>query len=96
MVDSISYDLSKRIVSILGCVLKNIETCIEINNAVGLLDECLENGIHSDENLCAWFQSEKKLIIKTLDDVKSLDAESFENKHTFRFKNVNKSYVLFI
>jgi hypothetical protein len=26
MVDSISYDLSKKIVSILGCVPKNIET----------------------------------------------------------------------
>lgn len=59
---------------------------IEINNAIGLLEECLENGIHSDEHLCTWFQSEKKLIIKTLDDIKSLECESFKNKHTFNFK----------
>ena len=42
---------------------------IALSNAIGLLNECLENGIAGPDKLWAWFSSERDLIEGTRDDL---------------------------
>lgn len=44
-----------------------------INNAIGLLDELIQNGSNDHESLIAWFESEKELIKVTLSGLKEIE-----------------------
>jgi len=44
-----------------------------INNAIGLLEECLENGERG--SLYAWFAKEEALIKRTLSELNGLENE---------------------
>lgn len=44
-----------------------------INNAIGLLEECLVNGQRSKLHLCAWFDGEAELIKRTAIDLRAIE-----------------------
>lgn len=41
---------------------------ITLNNAIGLLEECLINGDKGEASLYAWFCEERNLICETVKD----------------------------
>jgi hypothetical protein len=45
---------------------------ISLNNAIGLLEQCLINGIRGKEELYDWFESEESLIEHTVTDLTDL------------------------
>lgn len=48
---------------------------ITINNAIGLLEECLENG-NRPSKLYAWFVNEENLIKQTIQELKEIENEN--------------------
>ena len=48
---------------------------IDLNNAIGLLEECLVNGNISRDSLCAWFGGERHLIESTAQNLRELEAQ---------------------
>lgn len=45
-----------------------------INNATGLLEECLCNGDKSQMDLYNWFAAERRLIEDTIEELRSLEG----------------------
>lgn len=42
---------------------------IALDNAIGLLNECLENGLKGRDTLWAWFSAERNTIEQARDDL---------------------------
>ena len=47
---------------------------IDLNNAIGLLEECFANGDTSRDSLYAWFCGERHLIESTAQNLRELEA----------------------